>query len=321
MNPMPSVTVIALCYNHAHFLEECLRSIQAQSFQDFELIVTDDCSRDESATLIANWLAHNYPSARFIHHRRNAGLCRTLNEALSHARGRYISMIATDDTWEPTKLAHQLAAIEACATDVAMVYSDAYVMDESGRRIGESFLERHGVTGPPPRGDVFSRMADGNFVPAMATLIRRDALHEVGGYDENLTYEDFDMWLRLASRYRIEFCPGTVAGYRVLLSSMVRTLFEEPTAAHGYTQFLIAEKWLHTDRLSALQRNRWIDRQATAAYILYRHDDPRAARCLWRAFMRTRRPRLAVQALTQSTGLSRSQLKRFADRLGLKEAS
>ena len=102
---------------------------------------------------------------------------------------------------------------------------------------------------------------------------------------------------------------------------MVRTLFEEPTAAHGYTQFLIAEKWLATDQLSTMQRKRWIDRQATAAYILYRHDDPRAARCLSRAFTRTRRPRLAVQGLTNFAGLSRSQLKRVASLFGLKEAS
>jgi len=172
----PKVSVLALCYNHARFVEACLESIRAQTFQDFELIVTDDASSDESPSLITSWLARYYPSARFIRHSRNVGLCKTLNEALSHARGRYISMIATDDTWEPTKLARQYAAIEACPSDVAMVYADAFVMDEEGNRVGESFLEAHGVTDAPPRGDVFSRIADGNFIPAMATLIRLDAL-------------------------------------------------------------------------------------------------------------------------------------------------
>jgi glycosyltransferase involved in cell wall biosynthesis len=316
----PKVSVLALCYNHARFVEACLESIRAQTFQDFELIVTDDASSDESPSLITSWLARYYPSARFIRHSRNVGLCKTLNEALSHARGRYISMIATDDTWEPTKLARQYAAIEACPSDVAMVYADAFVMDEEGNRVGESFLEAHGVTDAPPRGDVFSRIADGNFIPAMATLIRLDALRAVGGYDENLSYEDFDMWLRLASRYRIEFCPGTLANYRVVSTSMVRTLFAQPTAAHAHTHFLITKKWLATNRLTEAQRKRWIDRQATASYILYCHDDPRAGHCMWHAFNATRRLRLGLLALTQTAGLSRGQLKRLAAVLGYKEA-
>jgi glycosyltransferase involved in cell wall biosynthesis len=250
MSAAPKISVLALCYNHARFLETSLESIRAQSFQDFELIVTDDCSHDESPTLIAHWLARYYPSARFIRHARNAGLCKTLNEALSHARGCYISMIATDDTWEPTKLARQFAAIEACASEVAMVYSDAFQMDEQGRRLEKSFMKARGIADAPPSGDVFSRLADGNFVPAMATLIRLDALRAVGGYDEDLTYEDFDMWPRLASQYRFEFCPGKLANYRLVSSSMVRTLFEESTPEHADTYFLIAQKWLETDRLT-----------------------------------------------------------------------
>lgn len=319
MSAAPQITVIALCYNHACFVETCLESIRAQSFQGFELIVTDDCSRDESPTLIANWLAQNYPSARFIRHTRNAGLCKTLNEALSYASAPYISMIATDDSWEPDKLARQLAVIEECTSEVAMVYSDAFQMDDHGKRLEQSFIEAHGIDGDPPRGKVFSRIADGNFVPAMATLIRRDALYAVGGYDENLTYEDFDMWLRLADRYRFEFCPGKLANYRLVSTSMIRNLFENPTPAHANTIFLITQKWLRTGRLNAIQRERWIHRLAQAAYILYRHEDPRATGRLWRAFITTRSIRLGVLALTQTVGLSRSRLKRIAGYFGHRE--
>jgi glycosyltransferase involved in cell wall biosynthesis len=316
MAAAPQITVIALCYNHARFVECCLDSIRAQSFRDFELIVTDDCSRDESPAIITHWLARHYPAARFIRHTANSGLCKTLNEALSHARGRYISMIATDDTWQPEKLSRQFAAIEACEDDVAMIYSDAFQMDENGRRLERSFLEAHGIAGAAPSGEVFSRIADGNFLPAMATLVRLDALQAVGGYDENLTYEDFDMWLRLASRYRFGFCPGRLASYRSVSTSMVRTLFEEPTPAHAHSVFLIAEKWLKTDRLSGAQRKRWIDRQATAAYLLYRHEDSRATRCLWDVFRATRRPRLGMLALTHTMGLSRRRLRRLASLFG-----
>ena len=150
-------------------------------------------------------------------------------------------------------------------------------MDERGKTLEKTFMESHGIIGEPPRGEVFSRQADGNFVPAMATLIRLDALRAVGGYDENLTYEDYDMWLRLANRFRFEYLPAKLANYRQVSTSMVRTLFEAPTPAHAYTIFLIAKKWLPTGRLSKVQRKRWNDRISSAAYILYTQDDPRSS--------------------------------------------
>lgn len=313
------ITVIALCYNHAQFVETCLESILAQTFQNFQLIVTDDCSRDNSPQLIESWLGRKYPSAIFIHHTHNVGLCKTLNEAISHATGRFISMIATDDSWEPDKLALQFAALEACSHDVAVLYSDAFQMDESGKRLPETFLRAHGIAEEPPRGHVFSRMADGNFIPAMTTLIRLEAIRSVGGYDEELTYEDYDMWLRLADRYRFEYYPAIVANYRLLSTSMVRTLFEEPTPAHAYTIYLIARKWLATDRLSQAQRRHWNDRIRTSAYILYVKDDPRAIPCLWTAALGSLSPRIVLLALTRALGLKRSRLKKMVQFLGLEK--
>lgn len=312
----PLVTVIALCFNHARFVLECLESIRAQTYQDFELIVTDDCSKDNSPEIISNWLERHYPQAKFIRHEKNAGLCRTLNEALGQAHGQFIAMIATDDTWEPDKLRVQLEMISSCGEDVAVVYSDAYQMDETGKRLDKNFLETHGIVGPPPHGEIFSRMADGNFIPAMATLIRRKALDNVGGYDESLTYEDFDMWLRLSDRYKFAYLPGQVANYRIVSTSIVRTIFENPTPAHAYSVFSIANKWLKTDRLTAEQRNRWHARQADAAYQLYRLEDDRAAGCLLKAFKTTRSLRLLLLATTQAIGLRRSRLKRVARLFG-----
>ena len=108
---VPSVTVFAICYNHARFVIECLESIRNQTFGTFQLIVTDDCSTDESQAKIEAWLAAHRPDAIFIRHDRNVGLCATLNEALALATGDHISMIATDDLWEPNKIEVQLAAM------------------------------------------------------------------------------------------------------------------------------------------------------------------------------------------------------------------
>ena len=312
----PLITVIALCFNHARFVLECLESIRAQTYQDFELIVTDDHSRDSSPEIIAEWLAQNYPSATFIRHGINVGLCKTLNEALAHSRGQFIAMIAADDTWGPDKLRAQLESITSCPEDVAVVYSDAYQINEAGERLSKSFLEAHGIPDAPPQGTIFSRIADGNFIPAMATLIRRKAIQDVGGYDEALTYEDFDMWLRLSDRYKFAFLPGKVASYRLVSSSMVRTIFENPTPAHAYSVFSIAKKWLKTNRLSAMQRAKWVARQSGAAYALYRHEDDRAVGCLIESFKSTHSPRIFMLATTHALGITRSRLKRIARLFG-----
>lgn len=309
---VPAVTVIALCYNHARFLHECLDSIAAQTVRDFQLIVTDDCSRDGSAELIADWLAEHRPDAHFIRHQRNAGLCRTLNEALALARGEFISMIATDDAWEPDKLERQLDAMRRQDADVAVVYSDAKRMDETGRLLEPDFIAAHVPECTRPSGRVFAELANRNFIPAMATLVRRSALLEVGGYDERLTYEDYDMWLRLAARHRFVYCAGTPARYRIVDTSIVRTVFFHPTPQHHFTLYLICRKWLPSGLLSPAQRAAWAERLWGSAYWLYRLDDPRATGCLWQAARFTRKPRALVLALASSFGLSRSVAKRLA---------
>lgn len=309
--PAPAVTVIAVCFNHARFLMECLDSIAAQTFQGFQLIVTDDCSRDDSAQLIESWLARHRPDALFIRHSVNVGLCKTLNEALAEARGEFISMVATDDAWEPDKIERQLAAARQAGPQIAVVYSDASRMNEDGVRLEKNFIESHTPECTRPSGQVFVELANRNFIPAMATLIRRQALVDVGMYDERLAYEDYDMWLRLAARYEFVYVPAVVARYRIVSTSMVRTIFAQPSPHFDFTVYLICMKWLPGERLSARQRTTWVKRLWDAAYGLYVVNDRRAAACLWRVAWYGRKPYAALLAVTQSMGISRDVARRF----------
>ncbi len=307
-----AVTVIALCYNHAKFLIECLESIQKQTFQDFDLIITDDCSTDDSPALIEVWIKKNRPTAQFIRHRANVGLCKTLNEAIDQAQGEFISMIATDDIWEPQKIERQFLVMQSQPLSVAVVYSDAIQMDESGATLPKSFLEAHfQLEGIPPTGKIFPALAHRNFIPAMATLIRREAIKAVGGYDERLSYEDYDMWLRLSEKFDFTFLPETLARYRIVSTSIIRTIFSKPTPNHCYTLFLIHEKWIASKLLSLARRDEWKEKMWGAAYMLYAHGDRRAKSCLWKAFYLNRRPRTFLMAITCSLGLSRLRVKKL----------
>lgn len=313
---LPLVTIIALCYNHEKYVVECLEHIRAQTYTNTELIIMDDCSRDRSAFIISDWIEKNEVSCTFIAHTRNVGICKSLNEALSRTQGEHISMIATDDTWEPEKIEHQVAIMQAQPEQVAVVFSDAAQVDESGHKLAKKFIEANFTGRDVPSGRIFSNLVDHNFIPAMSTLIRRKAIEAVGGYDERLTYEDYDMWLRLSAAYDFVFCPGTVASYRIVATSMIRTLFAAPTANHSYSQFLIYEKWLKSDLLTLDQRKGWNKILSGAAYLLYVHDDSRARMCLWKTYFRTWNLRVFLQALTCSLGISRSLAKKLNSIMG-----
>lgn len=307
----PAVTVIAVCYNHARFLHECLNSIAVQTMQEFQLIVADDCSTDGSADLIEKWLAEHKPNALFIRHTVNIGLCKTLNESLLHARGDFISMIATDDAWEPDKIERQLTLMSRQTAEVAVIYADATRMDETGQRIATDFIEAHVPECTRPSGHIFAELANRNFIPAMSTLVRRQALIDVGLYDERLSYEDYDMWLRLASRYCFVYCPLVLARYRIVNTSIVRTIFAKPSAQHYYTQHLICQKWLPGRHLTQTQREAWADRLLGSAYGLYVLGDARAKRALWWAVRYTLKPRAMLLAIASTLGISRKLAKQF----------
>lgn len=312
----PEVSVLLLCYNHARFVDDCLQSVATQTLTGFELIVCDDASTDDSVARIELGLQRLQLQARFIRHASNLGLCPTLVELMGLARGRYIAMVAADDLWEPERLAQQLALLRQ-HPEAAMVYSDAHQIDEEGRRLPLSVMQAHHAPEPPPSGMLFSVLANGNFIPAMATLIRREAIDAVGGYDASLSYEDYDMWLRLAERYPILHLPGRLASYRIVESSMVRTLFRRPNGAHYDTLFRICERWLSRDLLSPVQRQRWTVRQADAAYGLFYGGHPRARQALWTVARRDakRRWRWLLIAGMCAIGLHRPRLVGLAGRL------
>jgi glycosyltransferase involved in cell wall biosynthesis len=217
----PLVTVVASCYNHARFVRDCLESIRSQTYDNVQLIIMDDQSTDGSVTIIDDWLRTTGVRAQFIAHADNRGICRTRNEALSHAVGEYCAFVSTDDVWVPDKLETHVAIMEAESPEVAVLYTDAYRMDESGAPVPGMFLETYLNAGQaPPSGDIYEVLLDGNFIPSLTTLVRRAALLDVGPYDESLSFEDWDMWLRLAQRYRFAYAPVPVARYRIVATSL-----------------------------------------------------------------------------------------------------
>lgn len=121
---------------------------------------------------------HNI-NCHFIVHGENLGICKTFNQALRHAQGKYVSIIAADDVWLTDKIMRQVTDMERLDDDVAVLYGEAEQIDENGELLPQKFIEAHVAHrgfGGMPQGDIFNSLAGGNFVPAMSTLVRRECL-------------------------------------------------------------------------------------------------------------------------------------------------
>ena len=218
--PLPLVTIVVNCYNHSRFVVEALESVKAQAYPNLRLVVLDDCSKDDSAEIIRQWLDRHYPDAVFVEHKTNAGICRSLNEALSHAQGKYVRLLASDDRMVPGMLLRQVEAMEADSEEVGVLYSDAFQMDESGELLPKNFIETYRPLAQMPEGWIFDTLVEGNFIPGMTALIRRRCFDVVGNADEGLVFEDWDWWLRVSRQFRFKYFPEPTACYRIVSTSM-----------------------------------------------------------------------------------------------------
>ncbi len=223
----PLVSILAVCYNHEKYLKQTLDSIRDQTFSNFELLIIDNCSTDDSQSLIQIWLDDNpHINASFIKHQQQIGLCRLLNIALSQLTGKYLQMISCDDRLLPFKLARHTAILNDLDESYALVFGDAYLIDTKSELYYPRFISRaNSRLLRIPESDMFDvLLEDGNFIPGMSCLTRIDYLRSVGGYDENISYEDYDMWLKLSFKYKFKFDSEIAVQYRIHESNYDKSL-------------------------------------------------------------------------------------------------
>lgn len=204
--PEPMVSVIVPVYNGEQWIHQCLESIRAQTFTDYEIIVVDDGSTDNTPQLLAEQ-GTEIRSFRT----ENRGVSAARNKGIREARGKYVAFLDADDLWEPDRLERQIAALEAPGAP-AWIYSDALaVAGDSGEP-----LYRIGQRVKMFEGNILRPLLLNDFIPILTVLARKDIFNEVGLFDENMPpSEDWDLFLRIASIYPIAFIPECLARYRI----------------------------------------------------------------------------------------------------------
>lgn len=210
----PIVSILLPAYNHEHFVEAAIESVYRQDFTEFELIVLDDGSTDQTCTILEK-LQKKY---RFqLWKQPNQGLINTLNRLGSLCSGKYISLFSSDDLYHPMKLTWLVDYLEN-NPKVPIVYSKIAQVDRNGeviRVIDENYKE----------GYIFQNLLRGEFsINGISTLIRADVYHTV--IRENLYIDDFQLWLSLSQSYKIGFVNQVTAYYRLHENHLSSDLIE-----------------------------------------------------------------------------------------------
>lgn len=206
----PLVSILMPVYNGARFLAEAVAGVTGQTLGDFELLIIDDGSTDESADLAAGF---SDSRIRVLRNDVNLGLVKTLNRGLAEARGEWIARCDADDIWLPGKLAAQFALAHQDPR-LALIGTGATLIDERGNFRGHF---RTPANHDALRWDLCFR----NPFVHSTVLFRREMALEEGGYRDIPAAEDYDLWSRMAARAQVASVPARLVQYRLHGSSVM----------------------------------------------------------------------------------------------------
>lgn len=287
-NASPAISVIVAAYNRAAFLPETIQSVLEQSFRDFELIVVDDGSTDETASVLAS-----YGDRIRWFRQENRGPSAARNLGARHARGTWLSIQDSDDIAAPD---HLRALVEFAQSDrgLGMVFAN-------GAYLGGKFHNRRTII-PTRKSRVLARRGvrladvfDKSIVRLQAALIAKGAFDALGGFDETLRIAmDLDLALRLLMRYRVAYLDRVVFFYRKHEGNIGRDA-ERRLLENIYTIEKLIEEHPEAERL--------LGRRRIARRLAYRYY--RLAKSRWRAGENSR----ALEAIKRAIALTPLSVK------------
>ena len=179
-----------------------VNSVLDQSFQDFEIIIVDDASRDNTEKMVSGIRDKRI---FYIRHEKNRGGSAARNTGIKQARGEYIAFLDSDDEWLPEKLEKQLKVFEQSTNSVGLVYTGIIKESKQRRSVHQ------------PRENTAQAILAENYVGTTSTpLIKKECFIKTGLFDETLpSAQDWDMWIRIAQHYEFDFVPEVLVKYYI----------------------------------------------------------------------------------------------------------
>lgn len=223
----PIVTVICVCYNHSRFVEEAIRSVVAQTYPNLQIIVLDDGSTDTSVEQIKS-IDFQGRVVEFLLLDQNLGYCKAFNKALPLVKGDFFIDFATDDVMMPDRIEKQVRKFQTLDGSYGVVFTDAVYIDETGFELRHhyDYMFRKGLLKEIPEGYIYTQLLSRYFIAAPTMMTRTQVIQDLKGYDENLSYEDFDFWIRSSIRYQYAFLNEKLTKIRKSRESMSAALYK-----------------------------------------------------------------------------------------------
>ena len=212
----PLVSVVCLCHNHCAYVTEAIDSVLSQTYPNIELIVVDDGSVDGSKKLIHKIATDE--GINFISNSTPMGNCRAFNQGFIESNGAYIIDLAADDVLFPERIQQGLKTFEQ---NIGVEFCNVLNIDSEGNEIGKHFATEEKV----PQGDIYIDLIQKYIISPPGMMIKRKVLEDLSGYDETLSYEDFDFWIRSSREYLYGYTNEVLVKKRILPNSLSKKQF------------------------------------------------------------------------------------------------
>lgn len=211
----PLISIIIPSYNHIRYVQKSIESVINQTYKNIELIIIDDGSDDGSFELIDNLSKiHSFKCIS----QKNMGICKTLNRGIREfSRGELICILASDDFFHPEKIHHQILAFQSNPKS-EFCYTQAFEFEDDEENIIRTFPIKNFS------GNVLNKIALRQPYAAGSIMFSRNLYDEVGGFDENLKYEDWDFSIRCAAKTEFIGVQLPLFYYRSHDSNTMKTL-------------------------------------------------------------------------------------------------
>lgn len=256
------VTIGVSVYNGSKFILATLDSIAKQTFKNIKVIIIDDCSTDNSIIIINKWLEKKDNRFSVVRNSHNLGISKCASILLSLADTEYFQILGHDDIIYPTKIHDQLTILESTSNDVAMVYSNMNVLDENNNIIQHNYFDWIEFIGIPPTGDVLHRILQANFINASSVLCKANCLKQMNGFNEKFIFEDWQMWIKIAEKFKIKYYEIDAGGYRIVSTSIMHS--SKNTLQLANDMFL-----MYQDLLKEFTREKKIIKKMLTKFAIY----------------------------------------------------
>jgi len=207
VSEFPLVTIICTAYNHEVYIEQALDSVLAQDYPKLELIIVDNASQDRTKKIIENrtLVNPNKIPIQKIFRVDPLPYCASFNDAFLLSKGKYFIDLSGDDSLQPDHIRYSVDKLES-NPDAVICFSDAYLKKGKGQLKTFYPRDKEGhLQSTVMQGDLYEKLVKKHIILSVTMMVRSETFKSIGMYDESLSYEDFDIMVRLAREHPFDF--------------------------------------------------------------------------------------------------------------------